>query len=377
MIWERLRRNPWLIDGALVAVLLVLSVRWIERRDLAVWLPLALVQVLPLLARRRHPLLVLGIVVAATIGLTIHFHSLNPLPPFLAFYSVGAHAGRREALIGGAVGLVAIVAPVLYDADYDLTPFLFHLLVFPAGWVLGDNLRTRRAYYEALEERAARLERERDEQARRAVAEEQARIARELHDVLAHNVSVMVVQAAAARDVFDSRPARAREALRSIEETGRAALQELRRLLGAVRTEDAELTPQPGLARLPELVEQVRRAGLDVELRVEGRPSPLTAGVDLAAYRVVQEALTNTIKHAHATTASVRVSYLDGRVELAVADDGVGSRPNGSNGSSRANGGHGLIGMRERITLYGGQLEATSSPEGGFLVRASLPVSPA
>src|SRR5262249_53082109 len=160
----------------------------------------------------------------------------------------------------------------------------------------------RRAYYSALEEKAQRLESERDEQARRAVAEEQARIARELHDVLAHNVSVMVVQAAAPRDVVDSQPGRAREALHAIEQTGRWALRELRRLLGAVRSDETELAPQPGLSLLPELVDQVRRAGLEVDLRVDGRPRQLSAGLDLAAYRVVQEALTNTIKHARAST---------------------------------------------------------------------------
>jgi signal transduction histidine kinase len=368
MLWERLRRDPWVIDVVLVLALLLFGAVWAKRTDqFPAALPLVLAQTLPLLLRRRFPVLAFGLVIAATIPLTVEGHSLNPLPPFLAFYSVAAHAPRRTALAAGGIGLVALIAPVLYETDYGFAPFLFHVIVFPAAWVLGDNLRTRRAYLAALEERAERAERERDEQARRAVAEEQARIARELHDVLAHNVSVMVVQAAAARDVFDTQPGRARESLRSIEQTGRAALRELRRLLGAVRTEDAELAPQPGLARLPELVDQVRRAGLAVDLHVEGPTRPLAAGVDLAAYRVVQEALTNTIKHAGASTADVRVVYVDGRVELEVADDGVGPSANG------ANGGQGLIGMRERVALYGGDLETTVRPDGGFLVRASLP----
>lgn len=371
MLWERLRRDPWVIDVALVVGLLLFASGWAKRTDeLAVALPLGFAQALPLLLRRRFPLLTLGLVIAATIPLTVEVHSLNPLPPFLAFYSVAAHAPRRTALVAGALGLVALIAPVLYETDYGFAPFVFHVLVFPAAWVLGDNLRTRRAYLEALEERAERAERERDEQARRAVADEQARIARELHDVLAHNVSVMVVQAAAARDVFDSQPRRVRESLRSIEQTGRSALQELRRLLGAVRSEEAELTPQPGLARLPDLVDRVRRAGLAVDLRVEGQPRPLAAGIDLAAYRVVQEALTNTIKHAGASAADVRVVYAGGRVKLEVADDGIGPAANGSNG------GQGLIGMRERVTLYGGELETEPRPGGGFLVRASLPAEP-
>lgn len=369
MLWERLRRDPWVIDVALVVGLLLFASAWARRTDtLSLALPLAAVQTLPLLFRRRFPVLTLAVVIAATIPLTAEVHSLNPLPPFLAFYSVAAHANRRTALVAGAAGLVALIAPVLYETDYGFAPFVFHLLVFPAAWVLGDNLRTRRAYYAALEERAERLERERDEEARRAVAEEQARIARELHDVLAHSVSVMVVQAAAARDVFDSYPGRARGALRSIEQTGRAALQELRRLLGTVRTVDGELAPQPGLSRLPELVEQVRRAGLQVALSTDGAARQLPAGVDLSAYRVVQEALTNTLKHGKATSADVRVRYDDDRVELVVADDGVGPPANGGNG------GHGLIGMRERVALYGGELLTAPGPDGGFLVRASLPI---
>jgi signal transduction histidine kinase len=371
MLWERLSRHQWVVDVALVVGLLVFAAVWAKRTgDLSVALPLILAQTLPLLGRRRFPLLAFGLVIAATIPLTVEVHSLNPLPPFLAFYSLAAHANRRTALAAGAAGLVALIAPVLYETDYGFAPFMFHVLVFPAAWVLGDNLRTRRAYYAALEERADRLERERDEKARRAVAEEQARIARELHDVLAHNVSVMVVQAAAARDVFDTRPARAREALRSIEQTGRSALQELRRLLGAVRSDQAELAPQPGLARLPELVEQVRAAGISVALHVEGDRQPVGAGVDLAAYRVVQEALTNTLKHAHASIADVRVRYEGDQLQLVVADDGVGAAANGSNG------GHGLIGMRERVGLYGGRLETGAGAGGGFVVRAELPLEP-
>jgi signal transduction histidine kinase len=371
MLWERLRRDPWVIDVALVAGLLIFAAGWVKRAEIGSdALPLALAQTLPLLLRRRYPVVTLWLVVAATIPLTVQTHALNPLPAALAFYSVAAHANRRTALLAGVVGLAALITPVLYETDYGLGPFVFHLLVFPAAWVLGDNVRTRRAYYSALEEKALRLERERDEQAHRAVAEEQARIARELHDVLAHNVSVMVVQAAAAQDVFDSRPARAREALRSIEQTGRSALQELRRLLGAVRAEDTELAPQPGLSLLPKLVEQVRRAGLAVDLHVDGRPRTLGAGLDLAAYRVVQEALTNTIKHAHASAADVQVVYEANRVELVVADDGVGPSRSGSG----TNGGHGLIGMRERVALYGGELETATRPGGGFLVRASLPL---
>jgi signal transduction histidine kinase len=215
-----------------------------------------------------------------------------------------------------------------------------------------------------LEARAERLEREREENVRRAAAEEQARIARELHDVLAHNVSVMVVQAAAADDVFESQPDRAREALRAIERTGRAALTELRRLLGAVRT--TELAPQPGLAGLDVLVEGVRAAGLSVTLQVEGELDDLPAGLDLSAYRIVQEALTNTMKHAGASVAEVRVRRTPDGVELEVVDDGAGPVGNGH--------GRGLIGMRERASLVGGEVEAGPQPGGGFRVKATLPL---
>jgi signal transduction histidine kinase len=243
--------------------------------------------------------------------------------------------------------------------------------IFAAAWALGDNLRTRRAYLAELEARAERLEREQEETARRAVAEEQARIARELHDVISHNVSVMVIQAAAGGDVFATRPDRAREALGSIESTGRDALVELRRLLGVVRpaSDDdvgAGFEPQPGLARLPELIEHVTAAGLSVELTVAGEPRGLPAGVDLSAYRIVQEALTNTLKHAHAANARVMIRYADASLELEVIDDG--------SSAGIAGRGRGIIGMHERTALLGGELSAGPRPSGGFGVRATMPL---
>ena len=213
-----------------------------------------------------------------------------------------------------------------------------------------------------------RLEREREADARRAVAEEHARIARELHDVIAHSVSVMVVQAAAGSDVFDSRPERAREALGAIEATGRQALTELRHLLNAGPVEEEALAPQPGLARLDALAGHVRAAGVAVELRVEGEPFPLPSGADLSTYRIVQEALTNTHKHARATKASVLVHYGRGAVELEIRDDGRGPAASGHGG------GRGIIGMRERAALYGGDLRAGPEPGGGFAVRAHIPI---
>jgi signal transduction histidine kinase len=229
--------------------------------------------------------------------------------------------------------------------------------------------RARRAV--ALEERAVRLEEEREERERVAVAEERRRIARDLHDVVAHGVGVMTVQAGAARLLLEDDPARAREPLLAVEQAGRQALAELRRLLGILRRDerDSGLRPQPGLADLDELVAQARRAGLPVELVVEGAPVALPAGVDLAAYRIVQEGLTNTHKHAGPARAGVAVRYEPDALELEITDDGRA----GANGG----GGHGLVGMRERVALYGGRLEAGPRPKGGFTIHAHLPLDPA
>jgi signal transduction histidine kinase len=215
------------------------------------------------------------------------------------------------------------------------------------------------------------LEREREEESRRAVAEEQARIAREFHDVIAHSVAVMVVQASAADDIFETNPARAREAIRAVKTTGRQSLDELRRLLAAVRPEnpgDAPPAPQPTLARLADLVAQVRATGLAVELTVSGEPRELPAGVELTAYRIVQEALTNTLKHAHAKSAGVTLTYDPTAVRVDVRDDGWGA----ARGETAA--GRGIIGMRERVALYGGEFRAGPSPEGGFRVTARIPL---
>jgi len=229
-------------------------------------------------------------------------------------------------------------------------------------------VRARRAYLRELEEPTERLERERRESALQATREEQERIARELHDVIAHSVSVMVVQAAAARDVFERQPERAREALSSIEESGRSALTELRRLLGIVRTDDPESRePQPGLAALESLVEQVRATGLEVELDVEPGLSELPAGVGLSAYRIVQEALTNTLKHSRASRARVQIARRGQELAIEVTDNGKG--PGEASGN-----GHGLIGMHERVALLGGELEAGAQAGGGFAVKVRLPI---
>lgn len=204
-----------------------------------------------------------------------------------------------------------------------------------------------------------------------AVAEERSRIARELHDVIAHSVSVMVVQAQASQRLLDGEQGEARQALGSIETTGRQALTEMRRLLGILRRTDAELAlaPQPGLGSLDALIGQFRESGLPVDLRVEGEPRSLPPGVDLSAYRIVQEALTNALKHAGPARADVVVRYSDDGVELEIADDGPGTGKGGGSG-------HGLVGMRERVALYGGTLESGKQDGGGYFVRARLPLDP-
>jgi signal transduction histidine kinase len=337
------------------------------------WAVIGLIEltVLPLALRRSRPVAVLVVTLAAAILGDLLFVGFQIPGPAIALYTVAAHCERRLAVAAAGATALALVVPAVAGGGVDEPIFVVAVYaVFAAAWALGDNLRTRRAYLSELEARAERLEREREETARRAVAEEQARIARELHDVISHNVSVMVVQAAAGGDVFATRPDRAREALGSIESTGREALVELRRLLGVVRPagddDGVDREPQPGLARLPELIEQVSAAGLRVELAVGGEPRDLPPGVDLSAYRIVQEALTNTLKHASAENVQVTIGYADSRLDQEILDDGAGGEVAGA--------GRGIIGMRERVGLLGGELSAGPRVGGGFGVRATIPL---
>jgi signal transduction histidine kinase len=366
MTWSWLRRRPYLIDAAIV---LVLGVGYVGRAAhfgrYAVDLPLAVLYVVPLLARRRYPYAVLAFVSAVWVADAIAY---SPVPPFataFALYTVVVALDRMRGLAAAALATALPVVVTLARGEYNLA--VLSLVLLGAAWVGGDNHRTRVAYVEALEERAQRLEREQEAERARAVAEEQARIGRELHDVIAHNVSVMVVQAAAANDVFDTRPEDAREALRAIESTGRGALAELRRLLGSVRGDGAQYAPQPGLDRLDDLLDQVRTAGLAVSVTIEGRPRELPAGIDLSAYRIVQEALTNTLKHAGATRADVALRYADDELGVEIRDDGTGAGNGGG-------GGRGLVGMRERVALSGGSLAAGPAPGGGYAVDARFPL---
>jgi signal transduction histidine kinase len=300
----------------------------------------------------RRPLAVLGFLTAVSFALVLGGEPALLPALLVAFYAVGSRLPRQEAMRAAALALL-VTAAGLAIHHRGLGSALSTLVVLAGAWIVGDNVRTRR-------ERI-------DEQARQAVADERARIARELHDMVTHNVSVMVVQAAAGNDVFDERPDQARAALQSIEETGRRALGELRRLLDVVADDEAgRYDPQPGLGRLGDLLESVRSTGLGVELIVEGSPKELSPALELSAFRIVQEALTNTLKHARASRALVRVRYAADALELEVADDGVGG--------ASADGGRGLVGMRERVALFGGDLAAGARPEGGFAVRARMPL---
>jgi signal transduction histidine kinase len=285
----------------------------------------------------------------------------------LVAYSVGAHTqGIRSSI--GAVGVGALIA-VNVAGQLAVGDLLLIALILGGAWLAGKAMRYRRQRERTLERLTVDLEREREEKARAAVAEERARIARELHDVVAHAISVIVLQARGGRRSLTTDPEETREALDTIEATGSAALAEMRRLLGMLRRDDEEiaLAPQPSLRYLDALAEQVREAGLPVELSVEGEPVDLPPGVDLSAYRIVQEALTNALKHAGPATAGVVVRYSDHSLELEIADTGVGAGPNDGAG-------HGLVGMRERVSLYGGKVEAGPREGGGFAVRARLPL---
>ena len=330
---------------------------------------------LPFFLRRRFPfgapVAVGGAIGASSFvdGHLIPRGLATTLAGIAAFVLMGALRDRTQSAAGLAfgIGITAIVAH--NDPNGGIGNFVFSSLVFTIAWTIGFMVSRKFHEVEIARERARRAEREREERSRLAVSDERARIARELHDVVGHSVSVMTVQASAARRLLRPHQDKEREALLVVEQTGREALAEMRRLVGVLkRPEEAPaLAPQPSLEQIERLVEQTREAGLPVDLRVEGEPVQLPAGLDLTAYRLVQEGLTNTLKHSGASKAEVVVSYGDGQVELTISDDG----PGGAGGES---GGHGLVGMRERVSVYGGELEAGPREGGGFRLRARLPV---
>ena len=343
------------------------------------WADIILAAAIPaaLFARRRFPF---GAPI--TVGLAVIVASFvdNALPPYdfpaflagaAAVFLIAQLPDRSQAATGLALGVGVEAIVVHNDPRGQIGQFIFVSLIFAVTWTVGFMLGRKFEEADAAHQRALRAEREREVRARAAVAEERARIARELHDVVGHSVSVMTVQASGVRRLLRPEQEREREALLIVERTGREALAEMRRMVGVLRRpeEAPALAPQPSLEHLDRLVEQARDAGLPVELRVQGEAVELPPGVDLTAYRLVQEGLTNAIKHARATHAEVVVNYGDGQIEVTVSDDGKGV----GNGDG---GGHGLVGMRERVSVYGGELDAGPQPGGGYRLRAKLPVAP-
>ena len=385
-----LRRQPLLADvtlavalaalAAITGVALVAPRAQVPPPSTAVIVAWAVALAAPLVLRRRWPLLVLAVT-------TLHFTrywavgQVNEIASWVilgvAVYSAAAYADRRRArwmcgacllwLIGSGVVLSARAGPigaveVAAIAMFDALPFLL-------AWPLGAMMRRLREYRVVLEDRNRQLDQEREVNARRAVLEERVRIARELHDVVAHHVSVMGVQAGVARRLFDRDPPEAVAAIGSVETASRQAIADLQQLVGVLRRQEEgdDLAPQPSLQRLPELVEHMRQTGLPVKLTTTGESQQLPAGVELSAYRIIQEALTNTLKHAGPAQAAVTVRYDNGAVEVEVVDDGQGPPA-----ARQGTGGKGLVGMQERVRLYGGRLEAGARPGGGFRVYAVL-----
>jgi signal transduction histidine kinase len=347
------------------------------RGMLALGYALVLLHTLPLAARRRFPGAVLALGVAS--GLAVAALGVEPivlgLAILVAVYSVAAYGDRWVSLAGLAAAELGSAAVQLTPGRFQNPTVISNGLVIGAAWLLGHFVGRRRAYTARLE-KTAELERTRAEQARRAVAEERLRLARELHDVVAHSISVIAVQSGVGAHIAATQPEEAAKALAAIEATSRAALTELRRLLGVLRQEgepEGDLAPVPGLADLDALLAEVAKAGLGVRLKVEGTPSPLPAGIDLSAYRIVQEALTNVVKHAGPARAQVTIRYRDREVVVEVTDDGRGVTVPTGNGRARV--GHGLIGMTERVQVFGGDLEAGPRPGGGFRVAARLPLA--
>jgi signal transduction histidine kinase len=408
-LYAWLRRNPRLVDGGLALLLLFPGggIPKLGVRELLVTLPFALGMVVPLVFRREYPVAAfVAVIVDGALQVLLMRRPIgSDLAVLVVLYTLAACRPRRISLRGLAICLIGAVTAVLRWHPSHASDGLYTIgaevavVVGPVllAWLLGDSARWRRSYYQALEERAARLERERDAQAQVAAAAERARIAREIHDVVAHNVSVMVVQADGAAFALDSSPQRAREALTAISATGRRALAEMRSLLGVLRDSAAapasgpelaagpilasgptvasgpELAPQPGIEELGDLLEQARAAGLPVSFTVSGVPRPVPQGEALAVYRVVQESLTNIRKHAGpGVTAAVSLGYADEGLVIRVTDDGRGAAATG--GAGLAGAGHGLAGMRERIELYGGTVRSGPRAGGGYEVVARLPL---
>ncbi|GAA3044854.1 sensor histidine kinase [Kitasatospora albolonga] len=381
------RRHPMVVDSAWALLLLLFCLLGFVSGGNRESLVLGAVMAWLMVFRRKHP--DLTTVAATLLGLSQLAAGVDPQVEsvgYLLFAYTGAAFGspwvsRLSFTAGLAAGPLTALrfGPAATDNVSNAERVFLAVLMstpFVLCWAWGRLTRVRRAYLVELEDRAARLERERDAQAKVAVAAERARIARELHDVVAHNVSVMIVQADGAAYVLDNSPQQAKEALSTIASTGRQALVEMRRLLGVLRTTDTtdEYVPQPGVAELPELLDQVRVAGLPVEYAATGEVQELPRGVELTVYRIVQEALTNVRKHGGPDArAKVAVDFRDRELEVLIEDDGRGSTAEQLTAGGTDGQGHGLIGMRERVGMVSGSLDVGPRPGGGFRIRAVLP----
>ena len=379
---QQLVRQAW-FDLLVVALAIVAMLEVVVGRGSAgaptttLWfcIPAIAVLPLPIVARRRFPFAGPATYWVLAAGysfvdplLVPYANALFPVGMADAFLLGNLRDSRRAG--AGLAVVIAGAATIVHNIpDYSVDQLFFVPLEFAISWVAGLAVRERSEQAEAAEDRATAAELERDTAARIAVAEERARIARELHDIVAHAVSVMVLQVGVVRHKLPDELGEDRDALTGVERVGREALSEMRRLLAVMRRDEdgIELTPQPGLDKVDALVKDIDRAGLPVELHVQGEPFPLPQSIDLSAYRIVQEALTNTLKHAHASHADVTIHYSPDEVRIEVRDDG--------RGAVEANGhGHGLIGIRERVKLYGGDMTAGTANGGGFILSTRLPL---
>ena len=335
--------------------------------------------ILPLLARRRFPFAAPAAVwlLAASLsfvdGRLVPFTASATVAGFAAAFLLGRLSDTTQARLGLAIVIGAAAIIVYNDPTHAAGQLIFTPALFAIGWVAGFALRARGEQVEVAEARAREAEREREAAARIAAAEERTRIARELHDIVAHAVSVMVLQVGSVRHQLPETLGEDREALEGVEKTGRTALAEMRRLLGAMRRDgdEVDLAPQPGLDNLDALIAQVSRAGLAVDLQIDGEPFPLPRALDLSAYRIVQEGLTNALKYAHASRADVLIRYGADALQIDVRNDGNGEA---SDDREHDGLGYGLVGVRERVKVFGGEMSARTQSDGGFLLTARLPL---
>ena len=369
-----LRRHPIAADAAFTALLFAITAeRVLKSPPPLVWAwVLQVALLLPLVWRRKAPTAVFVVVAGVALVQWLSDRLLAAdLALLISFYTVAAYATARRVLLAAVVLEIGAVLAAVRFAPKGTTFWAWVLIsgMITAAGVIGTNMRTRRAYLAALEDRAARLERDRDQQAQLAVADERARIAREMHDIVAHHISVMIALADGAGFITRTSPDQAEEIMGGVSDTGRQALDEMRRLLGVLRDNSPQpaLAPQPGVADLDELLGTVRATGLPTQFTVTGQPFSLPSSAQLVVYRLVQEALTNVLKHADATSSRVCLNYCPGHVlQVEVTDNGRGGA------GPPAPGSHGLTGMRERAAVFGGTVDAGPQAGGGWRVSISL-----